>query len=156
MLARGGSLLRFAYLLCGDFHLAEDLVQEALARACRKWKRVECGNPDAYLRKAIVRMHISWWRRRSNREAPSGEIAATEVVDDFTAGHALREELWAQLKTLSRKQRAVLVLRYFHDLDDDAIAQVLGCAPATARVHAHRGLAALRSRLSRTAEEAIR
>lgn len=155
VLARGGGLLRFAYVLCGDHHLAEDLVQEVLAKAHRRWQRIEAENPDAYLRKALVRTHISWWRRLSNREAPTS-VLREAVVEDFSRRHAVRDELWQLLATLSRMQRAVLVLRFFEDLDDEAIAQVTGCAPTTVRVHAHRGLATLRSRLSTSLEEALR
>ncbi|MFD0595741.1 sigma factor [Catellatospora coxensis] len=68
--ARSGPLVGFAYLLCRDRHLAEDLVQEVLAKAYHRWDRIEADNPDAYLRKAVVWAHSSWWRRLSHRERP--------------------------------------------------------------------------------------
>jgi RNA polymerase sigma-70 factor (sigma-E family) len=146
--ARGGRLLRFAYLLCGDRHLAEDLVQDVLARAHRRWDRIEAEAPDSYLRTAIVRAHLSWRRRRASGErvtAAPPELGRS--VPDFAQAHAVRDELWRLLAGLPRAQRAVLVLRFFEDLDDGRIASVLGCAQGTVRVHASRGLAALRASL---------
>lgn len=146
--ARGGRLLRFAYLLCGDRHLAEDLVQEVLAKAHRRWDRIEADAPDGYLRAAIVRTNLSWWRRRSSRERVTAEPPERDGPrPDFADTHAVRDELWRLLAILPRAQRAVLVLRFFEDLDDQSIAAVLGCAPGTVRLHASRGLAALRAAL---------
>jgi RNA polymerase sigma-70 factor (sigma-E family) len=148
--ARGARLLRFAYVLCGDRHLAEDLVQEALSRSHRRWSRIEAAQPDAYLRAAIVRAHLSWRRRRSSGERVLAELPERSTGADFTDRGAIRDELWTLLGTLSRAQRAVLVLRFFEDLDDRRIAEVLGCAESTVRVHAARGLGALRTTLATT------
>ena len=79
--ARSGPLLRFAYLLCGDRHLAEDLVQEVLVKAHRRWSAIEADNPDSYLKRALVRTHISWLRRRA-----SSEVATAAVPDRPGAG----------------------------------------------------------------------
>jgi RNA polymerase sigma-70 factor (sigma-E family) len=146
---RSGRLLRFAYLLCGDRHLAEDLVQDVLARAHPRWSHIEAEHPDAYLRSAIVRANLSWRRRRASTE----QVIASppepgERAPDFTQRLAARDELWALLAGLPRAQRAVLVLRFYEDLDDHRIAEVLGCAPGTVRVHASRALGTLRSSLS--------
>ncbi|BCJ72310.1 hypothetical protein CS0771_18540 [Catellatospora sp. IY07-71] len=146
--ARSGSLVGFAYLLCRDRHLAEDLVQEVLARAYHRWDRIEADNPDVYLRRALVWANSSWWRRLSHRERPHGSTPDGAGDEDFVQRHAVRDELWALLGALPRRQRTVLVLRYFEDLDDERIAELLDCSPATVRVHAHRGLGALRTRLS--------
>ncbi|GAA4607027.1 RNA polymerase sigma-70 factor (sigma-E family) [Actinoplanes octamycinicus] len=147
--ARGDALRRFAYLLCGDRHLGEDLVQEVLVKAYRRWSRIETDQPDRYLRTALVRSHVSWLRRLSNAERP------TTISDDRPAGggdfadqQASRDELWHRLAGLTRAQRAVLVLRYYEDLDDRQIAEILRCAPSTVRVHAMRGLARLRDDMS--------
>ncbi len=145
--ARSGYLLRVAYLLCGDRHLAEDLVQEVLARAHRRWSNITAEQPDGYLRSALVRAHLSWRRRRSNTERAVDWLPEQSVADDFTHTHAQRAQLWQLLHTLPRTQRTVLVLRYFEDLDDDRIAEILHCARGTVRVHASRGLAALRGRI---------
>ena len=145
---RAGRLLRFAYVLCGDRHLAEDLVQDVLARAHRRWSRIEAEQPDAYLRKAIVRAHLSWRRRRLATEKVTAEPPEPRVgAPDFTQQLATRDELWTLLARLPRAQRAVLVLRFYEDLDDRRIAEVLGCAPATVRVHASRALDKLRGSL---------
>jgi RNA polymerase sigma-70 factor (sigma-E family) len=148
--ARGDALRRFAYLLCGDRHLGEDLVQEVLIKAYRRWSRIEADDPDAYLRTALVRSHVSWLRRRSSGERPRWETKADEgrSTPDFADQHASRDDLWARLDGLTRAQRAVLVLRYYEDLDDRQIAEVLRCAMSTVRVHAARGLARLRTELA--------
>ncbi|HEY7174883.1 MAG TPA: SigE family RNA polymerase sigma factor [Micromonosporaceae bacterium] len=148
--ASSGRLLRFAYVLCGDRFLAEDLVQDVLSRTHRHWRRIEIENPDAYLRAALVRAHLSWRRRRVSTEkvlAEPPEPAGGSA--DFTQQLAARDELWSLLATLPRAQRAVMVLRFYEDLDDRRIAEVLGCAPVTVRVHASRAMATLREGLSR-------
>ncbi|MEU8243549.1 SigE family RNA polymerase sigma factor [Actinoplanes missouriensis] len=150
--ARGDALRRFAYLLCGDRHHGEDLVQEVLVKAYRRWSRIEADQPDRYLRTALVRSHVSWLRRMSNRERPGAVAEERPVPGDLAADQAMRDDLWTRLGLLSRTQRAVLVLRYYEDLDDKQIAEVLRCSPVTVRVHAGRGLARLRAEL--TAERA--
>jgi len=147
--ASSGRLLRFAYVLCGDRFLAEDLVQDCLSRTHRHWHRVEAENPDAYLRTALVRAHLSWRRRRLSTEKVLAEPPERAQSVDFTHQLAIRDEVWALLAGLPRAQRAVLVLRFYEDLDDRRIAEVLGCAPVTVRVHASRALGTLRAGLSR-------
>jgi RNA polymerase sigma-70 factor (sigma-E family) len=156
--ARGDTLRRFAYLLCGDRHLGEDLVQEVLIKAYRRWSTIEADQPDGYLRTAIVRSHVSWLRRRSSGERPAGPdrtgaddapgLAGGCPVPDFADDHAARDDLWSRLGRLTRAQRAVLVLRYYEGFDDRQIAEVLRCAPATVRVHAARGLSRLRTEMT--------
>ncbi len=148
--ASSGRLLRFAYVLCGDRFLAEDLVQDVLSRTHRHWRRVENENPDAYLRAALVRAHLSWRRRRVSTEKVFAEPPEPHAGSvDFTQQLASRDELWSLLASLPRAQRAVMVLRFYEDLDDRRIAEVLGCAPVTVRVHASRALGTLRAGLSR-------
>jgi RNA polymerase sigma-70 factor (sigma-E family) len=142
---RGPALRRFAYVLCGDRHLAEDLVQEVLARMHRSWSRVEATElPDAYVRKAIVHEHLSWRRRLMNREHPEPDLPERVGAGDDADTLAGRDEMWRLLATLPRMQRVVLVLRFYEDLTFDEIATLLGTAPSTVRVHATRGLARLR------------
>ncbi len=152
--ARSGTLLRFAYLICGDRHLAEDLVQEVLIKAHRRWDAIETDNPDAYLRRAIVRTHVSWLRRRSSSEIATDTLREDSTGDGFDDAHASREAVWAMLAKLPRAQRAVLVLRYFEDLDDARIAELVGVSASTVRTHAHRGLATLRETLQEQAAQA--
>jgi RNA polymerase sigma-70 factor (sigma-E family) len=148
--ARGPALLRTAYMLCGDRYLAEDLVQEVLARIHGRWQRQHIEHLDAYLKAAVVRQFLSWRRRRAGNEPlvePGREPAGWPGYADTTAdAHAERDAIWAELAGLPRQQRAVLVLRYYEDLPDERIAELLGCAPVTVRVHASRALASLRSR----------
>lgn len=146
--ARGDTLRRFAFLLCGDQHLGEDLVQEVLIKAYRRWSRIELDQPDRYLRTALVRSHVSWLRRRSSGERVGVPAGTGPVGADFASQHAIRDDLWTRLGRLSRTQRAVLVLRYYEDLDDHQIADVLRCKPSTVRVHASRGLGRLRTDLA--------
>jgi RNA polymerase sigma-70 factor (sigma-E family) len=153
VIARGSALLRFGYLLTGDRHLAEDLTQEALLRAHGRWKHIEHRDgPEPYVRKAIVRQYLSWRRRR-----PSSEIMIADPPDRADPHRspdpspdrlADRDEMWTMLATLPRSQRAVLVLRYYEDLPDSAIADALGCSEATVRVHAFKALKRLRADLA--------
>ncbi|GHJ44054.1 hypothetical protein Cs7R123_13960 [Catellatospora sp. TT07R-123] len=144
---RSGALVRFAHLLCGDRHLAEDLVQEVLAKAYPRWRRVREYDPDLYLRRSLIWANSAWWRRRSSREAASAQLPDAPTGTDFAGRLADRAEMWQLLAALPRRQRTVLVLRFFEDLDDDRIAQLLECSPVTVRVHAHRGLDRLRTLL---------
>jgi RNA polymerase sigma-70 factor (sigma-E family) len=144
--ARLGALLRFAAVLTGDRDLAEDVVQEVLIRAHGRWAAIaRLDRPEAYVRKMVVNEYLSW-RRRSWRLVPSG--SGTDVDARFTpdpaADHAERAAILAELTRLPRRQRAVLVLRYYEALSDAEIAEVLGCAPGTVRGYASRALATLR------------
>jgi RNA polymerase sigma factor (sigma-70 family) len=118
-----------------------------LIKAHRRWPAIGAGNPDAYLKQALVHKHLSWRRRRASSEiatATVGDVASVEAFDD---DHASREEAWSLLARLPPAQRAVLVLRYFEDLDDRRIAELVGSSASTVRVNAHRGLHALRETL---------
>ncbi|WP_432985697.1 SigE family RNA polymerase sigma factor [Dactylosporangium sp. CA-233914] len=153
VLGRSPALLRFAYLLTGDRHLAEDLTQEALVRAHRRWSGIESQEgPEPYVRKTILRQYLSWRRRRSSGERPVAdplELAAAAQPD--AAGRiAEADAMWGLLLTLPRSQRAVLVLRYYEDLPDAEVARLLGCSESTVRVHAHHALKKLRATLARS------
>jgi RNA polymerase sigma-70 factor (sigma-E family) len=155
VLARGPGLLRFGYLLAGDRHLAEDLVQEALAHCHRKWPRIErLDQPDAYVRKAVLREYLTWRRRRSSTERAVASMPDRAAPADHADQLADRDELWLLLGALSRMQRAVLVLRFFEDASDERIADLLNCSAATVRVHASRGLARLRDAVDQLSTEA--
>jgi len=140
VVARGQALLGFAYLLCRDDHLAQDLVQEALVKAHRRWARID--SPDAYVRRTIVRDLCSWKRRKAASEWVTEQLPETAAL---TPGPEDRAAMWALLGELPKQQRAVLVLRFYEDLDDDAIASALGCSPATVRSHSSKAVAHLRA-----------
>ena len=121
-------LLRSAYLLTGDLHRAEDLVQEALVKVALRWKRLSGGNPTAYARTVIVHDHANWWRRR--REVVVEHSAENAAVgDDPDAQLVVRRAL----ARLTPRQRAVLVLRHFDDLTERETAEVLGVSVGTVR-----------------------
>jgi RNA polymerase sigma-70 factor (sigma-E family) len=152
--ARGAALVRFAVVLTGDDHRAEDIVQDVLAKAYLKWNRiVRVEQPDVYIRRMVINASRSWWRRPTNRETPVDRSLDTAVPaslggGDLSSRIAERDSMWRLITTLSARQRAVLALRYYEDLDDDTIASILHCSPATVRVHALRALTALRERFA--------
>jgi len=132
-------LLRSAYLLTGDLHRAEDLVQEALVKVALRWSRLHDGNPTAYARTIIVRDNISWWRRRRDVPMPTPrELAA--VSSDTEAALVVRRSL----DRLTPKQRAVVVLRHFDDLSEHDTAAVLGVSVGTVKSQNAAALARLR------------
>jgi RNA polymerase sigma-70 factor (sigma-E family) len=142
--ARGSVLLRFAYLLTGDRGLGEDLVQEALAKAYLRWNGpVVIERPEAYVRRAIVNEFVSWRRRRASREiiGPVPDQPRGDATDEL----AERDLVWRVLWQLPRRQRAVLVLRYYEGHPDRVIAELLGCAEGTVRSLAARAFSTLRS-----------
>jgi RNA polymerase sigma-70 factor (sigma-E family) len=115
--ARGSALLRYGYVLTGNADDADDLVQEALLKLSDGWRRVRNkDNPESYVRMIMARQHISWWRRR-RRELLTDDVPEGSHLDSHSFG-----ELWKELATLPRRQRAVLVLRYYEDLSDQEIA----------------------------------
>ncbi|WP_327586575.1 SigE family RNA polymerase sigma factor [Nonomuraea sp. NBC_00507] len=137
--ARGTALLRYGYVLSGNADDAADLVQEALLKLSGAWRRVRNkDNPESYVRTIMARQHISWWRRR-RREHVTDEVPEGSYTDDHSFG-----ELWKELATLPRKQRVVLVLRYYEDLPDKEIAEILGISRGTVRSQAFHALNALR------------
>ncbi|MFD0743546.1 SigE family RNA polymerase sigma factor [Phytohabitans flavus] len=147
VLTRGPALVRLARLLVGDPHRAEDLVQDVLAKAYPRWARISrADQPDLYLRRMLVNARNSWWRRPSNREVASPAVA-DRARPDATEAAGDRDAMWRLVATLPERQRAVLVLRYYEDLDDQTIAEILGCSPVTVRTHAMRALASLRERV---------
>lgn len=145
--ARQGSLLRTAYLLTGDQHQAEDLVQTAFAKLYLAWDRVnDRESVDAYVRRILVNEHNSLWRRAWKRnERPTDELPETAVVDSYDDGTGAA--LWASVQTLPRKARAVLVLRYYEQLSEAETADVLGISVGTVKSQTSRALAALRERM---------
>lgn len=151
--ARLPALLRYATVLTGERELAQDVVQEVLIRAQLNWRRIaRADSPDAYLKRMVLNEYLSWRRRWSVRNIrPAGEIVEV-VVDarastrDHAEALADSDDLWGQLARLPHRQRAVLVLRYYEQLEDEEIARLLHCAPVTVRSHASKALKTLRLR----------
>jgi RNA polymerase sigma-70 factor (sigma-E family) len=150
--ARLPALLRFAHAVTGDPHTAADLVQDALERTGLRWSRLDRdGDPEAYVRRAIINGRTSRWRKLRRETLvdalPEARYAAARGGDGATE-RAQHDELWQLLGTLPQRQRAVLVLRYYEDLSEEQIAATLGCAPGTVKSQASKGLAKLRAALS--------
>jgi RNA polymerase sigma-70 factor (sigma-E family) len=140
---RSPALSGAAYLLTGDHQLAEDLLQCALAKTYRHWRRVREGSPEAYVRRAMYHQHISWWRRRRPAEALEAE-PAQRAHPDPSDDTVLRLSVAAMLRRLTSRQRAVIVLRFYEDLSDAQVAEVLGCTVGTVKRHGHDALRRLR------------
>ena len=138
--ARSRALLRTAYLLTHDHALAEDLLQTSLAKAWFAWRRID-GNPEPYVRKILVNTYASWWRRKWNGEHPTDELPEHAAAD--VAGTE-PTDLWQAMDRLPRRQRAVVVLRYFEDLSEAQTAELLGCSVGTVKSQCSKALAKLR------------
>ncbi|MFF0446232.1 SigE family RNA polymerase sigma factor [Streptomyces sp. NPDC004609] len=148
--ARGPRLLRVAWLLTGDAHLAEDLLQTVLARVWPRWRKIAGDHPEAYIRKALIHTHASWWRRRWRGEVPHGELPETAPprgAYDAYESVDLEQSLAAAVRALPVRQRAVVVLRYFEDLSVEDTAATLGCAPGTVKSQSAKALRTLRALL---------
>ncbi len=150
--ARIGRLHRTGYLLCGDWHEAEELVQDALARAFVHWRRVEASaSPDAYVRKILLNEARTRWRR--NRKQQHLFESVTFSVSDGAQERAVQDELMAALRKLPKQQRAALVLRYFEQLSEAETAAALGCSVGTVKSTTHRAVNALRLLLTSEADQ---
>lgn len=141
--ARQHRLLRSAYLVCGDHHLAEDLLQDALVKLALRWRQVRHGEPEAYLRTIMYRDAVSWWRRR-RREALSGAVPEPTRADNAESVSD-RLVFATALARLAPRQRAVLVLRFFDDLTEARTAEVLGVSVGTVKSQTSVALRRLRA-----------
>jgi RNA polymerase sigma-70 factor (sigma-E family) len=144
--ARGRALARTAYLLTGDHQHAEDLLQAALAKAAMRWPSLVGGSPEAYIRRILYTQHVSIWRRRRPREllsaAPPHPRAGAPDPADATAVRLAVEQALARL---TRRQRTILVLRFFEDMTEAQTAEVLGIALGTVKSQTRDSLARLRA-----------
>ena len=144
--ARSTGLLRTAYLLTGDRHAAEDLVQEVLEQMYGKWRRIT-GAPDAYARRALVNRSTNRWRRRGRR--PEAPLAHHDVAaPDHSDGVVIRDTVVEALRSLPPGQRAAVVLRYLDDLPVAEVASALNCSEGTVKSNTSRGLDRLRALLA--------
>jgi RNA polymerase sigma-70 factor (sigma-E family) len=142
--ARHFSLLRFAHVLCGDEHLSADLVQDALERTGLRWRRLrDPDDPEGYVRRTIVTQYLNR-RRRGRREQSVAEVPDRAAMGDAGGTDGVIRQL---LASLPRQQRAVLVLRFYEDLTEAAIAELLGCSLGTVKSNSSRALAKLRAAL---------
>jgi RNA polymerase sigma-70 factor (sigma-E family) len=139
--ARGTDLHRTAYLLTGDWALAEDLLQAALAKSYLRWDRV--GDHEGYVRRVLVNTYVSWWQRRWRGELPHDavpDVPARDDWDDVDARDALRDAL----ARLPRRMRAVVVLRFHEDMTEADVAKTLGITVGTVKSTTAKALAKLR------------
>jgi len=149
---RASPLHQSAYLLCGDWHLAHDLVQETLVKAYRHWPRIrQVDSPDAYVRRILLNEVRGRWRRRERAvpvaRCPEGrEPVAPDAADEIARHAGLRQALLA----LPLRQRATIVLRYLEGMSERETAEVLGCTEGTVKSQSARALGTLRSFLDRT------
>ncbi len=132
---RFAEMARLAFLMTGSEDAAEDLAQDAFVRIHRRWESVE--QPVAYVRRAVVNACKSEFRRRGRERRRAAEIRLTSIELE-------PDELWDALETLPYRQRAAVVLRFYHDLPEREIARALGCRPGTVGSLIHRGLAQMR------------
>ena len=143
--ARERALQRTAYLLTGDWALAEDLVQTALARAWPRWERItRSDDPEIYVRKVLVNTWTTWSRRRWRGEKPSAAVPDTAAAGDVAEEVTVRVGLRRALGSLTPRQRAVLVLRVYDDLPEAQVAHLMNCAVGTVKAAMSQALAKLR------------
>lgn len=145
-------LFGLAYALTGDKFAAEDLTQEALATVVRKWRRVSAAaSPTAYARTVVVNTFLSHRRKRWTRELVSSDIATADRSDGaggFAERVVDRDALASAVAALPPRQRAAVTLRFYEDLADADIAQVMGCSVSTVRTSIHHALKAMRASAS--------
>ncbi len=150
---RGPALLRLAYTLTGNTADAEDVVQEALARALPRWGRISrVDDLDAYVRRMVVNAHTSWWRKFRRRESPVSEVRDT-AVDAPGIGFDDRRRLWLACQALPEAQRTAIVLRFYEQLEYAEIAELTGVREGSVRSRVSRGLATLRTTMPSTLGE---
>ena len=151
---RAPALLRTAYLLTGDRHLAEDLVQDAFARTHRAWRRLrDSSHADAYIRRAMYHLQVSVWRRRRVAEVLPGELPERYAGGgaDHAGAAVQRLALRQALLALPVRQRSAVVLRFLEDRSEAETAEIMNCSVGTLKSHTSRGLARLRQVLPEVA-----
>jgi RNA polymerase sigma-70 factor (sigma-E family) len=144
VLARGTALLRMAIMLTGNRADGEDLVQAALAKTYLAWDKInDRAALDAYVRRAMVNTHISWWRRRKLDEFPTDELP-DQVVADHARESDMAEVVRRALNRLPQRMRTAVMLRYFEDMTEPEIAATLGISLGTVKSTVSRAVARLR------------
>jgi RNA polymerase sigma-70 factor (sigma-E family) len=144
VLTRSTALLRMAIMLTGNRADGEDLLQAALVKTYRSWGRInDRAALDAYVRRAMVNTHISWWRRRRVDEYPTDELP-DQVVADHSRESDMAEVVRRALDRLPQRMRAAVMLRYFEDMTEPEIAATLGISLGTVKSTVSRAVARLR------------
>jgi RNA polymerase sigma-70 factor (sigma-E family) len=136
-------LAQFATLLVNDRHTAEDLVQTALVKAYLSWSSAR-NSPVAYVRRVMLNQRTDWWRRLRGREQVTAEPPDAPVFGDLADAHASQDAVLQALRGLTKRERAVVVLRYFEDLSEAQIAAELEIAVGTVKSTLYRALGKLR------------
>jgi RNA polymerase sigma-70 factor (sigma-E family) len=144
VVAHGHRLRWTAFLLCGDWHTAQDLTQTTLAKVFLAWRRIRHDAVPAYAHRTLVNSYLGTKRKRSGTELPVAVLRERPVPVQATE---LRLVLLQALATLTPKARAVVVLRYWEDLSIDQVAEVLGCSAGTVKSQTSRALDKLRAEL---------
>jgi RNA polymerase sigma-70 factor (sigma-E family) len=156
--ASGPRLKRLAFLLTGDLDTAEDLLQSAYAKVLPRWRQVGAyDNPDAYMRRVMVSIRTSWWRRLRGREVLTGEVPPRNAglrddrsgaAGDFAVDGGELDYLLRALRALPRRQQVAVVLRHYCDLSEAETATVMGISVGGVKSQTSKGLATLRVGLS--------
>jgi RNA polymerase sigma-70 factor (sigma-E family) len=148
--AASAALRRTAYLVCGDWHRADDVVQDALYKLYLVWPKLGSKSPVAYARRIVVNAALDTHRRPWRRETPTDRLPEQAGPDDHTGAHAEKDELRTALAQLGPRQRACVVLRYYEDLSIEQTAEILNCSAGTVKSQTFRGLETLRQTIDRT------
>ena len=127
-------------MLTGNPHSAGDLVQTALGRSLRAWRLQRIDDPNAFVRKVMVNTYATWYRRQGLKEIVTPSPAGKTITEDASARIDDRHTVWRALLTLTPRQRAVIVLRYYEDLSEMEIAAVMGTSPGTVKSQSARAL----------------
>ncbi|WP_198667662.1 SigE family RNA polymerase sigma factor [Glycomyces dulcitolivorans] len=147
--AKSRMLLRSAYLLTGNWTTAEDLVQLTLTKTYLAWDKISSAESiDSYTKRILFNTNASWWRKRTNHERPTDYIreSGSDRGSDFTERGAIRDAMWRHVTALPKRQRAILVLRYYEHRTDAEIAEILGISVGTVKSQSSRALAGMRKR----------
>ena len=141
-------LFRTAHALTGNRHDAEDVLQNAFAKAYSNWRRVRrADSPEAYVHRIVANETISAWRRRRRQVERTTDLVPESAGDGHADAVSSRTTMWAAIQDLPPRQRAIVVLRYYEDLSERDIAQVLGVSPGTVKSQASTALRNLRQQL---------
>ncbi len=141
---------RLAFLLTGDLDSAEDLLQAAYAKVYPRWDQVRTYDvPDAYLRRVMVSLRTSWWRRHRNREWSTADLPEHGSGPDAATGVTESQALLVALRRLPDRQRAAVVLRHWCDLSEADTAAIMACSVGTVKSNTSKGLAQLRTSFDR-------